>query len=122
VIDSGLVGNEVSQREKMALRGTDPESYITEYTLVNEDEIKLRPQFVKYFCGVITFAMPSMRCWLRFWSWTEADCILCNRRERRRLSTCIRSAERDFLIDKLLVRIHLIIEMILVDQPCVIGV
>jgi len=30
--------------------------------------------------------------------------------------------EREFLIDNLLVRIHLIIEMILVDRPCVMGV
>ena len=30
--------------------------------------------------------------------------------------------EREFFIDNLLVRIHLIIEMILVDQPCAIGV
>jgi len=35
LIVSGLVG-EVSREEKMALRGTDPESYITEYTLVYE--------------------------------------------------------------------------------------
>ena len=28
---------EVSRREKMTLRGTDPESYINEYTLVYED-------------------------------------------------------------------------------------
>jgi len=28
---------EISRGEKMALRGTDPESYITEYTLVYED-------------------------------------------------------------------------------------
>ena len=31
-------------------------------------------------------------------------------------------AERDFFIDNLLVRIHLIIEMILVDRPCAMGV
>ena len=29
--------------------------------------------------------------------------------------------ERDFFIDNLLVRIHLIIEMILVDRPCAMG-
>jgi hypothetical protein len=29
--------------------------------------------------------------------------------------------ERDFFIDNLLVRIHLIIEMILVDRPCAID-
>ena len=34
MIDSGVV----SREEKMALRGTDPESYITEYTLVYEDK------------------------------------------------------------------------------------
>jgi len=39
MIDSGLVGREVSRGEKMARRGTDPESYITEYTLVYEDYI-----------------------------------------------------------------------------------
>ena len=27
---------EISRGEKMALRGTDPESYISEYTLLNE--------------------------------------------------------------------------------------
>ena len=32
------------------------------------------------------------------------------------------SPERDFFIDNPLVRIHLIIEMILVDRPCVMGV
>ena len=38
LIDSGLVGRgEVSRREKLALRGTDSESYITKYTLVYED-------------------------------------------------------------------------------------
>ena len=31
-------------------------------------------------------------------------------------------AERDFFIDNLVVRIFLIIEMILVDRPCAIGV
>ena len=31
-------------------------------------------------------------------------------------------AEREFFIDNLLVRIHLIIEMILVDRPCAMGV
>ena len=30
--------------------------------------------------------------------------------------------ERDFCIDNLLVRVHLIIEMMLVDRPCAIGV
>ena len=30
--------------------------------------------------------------------------------------------QREFFIDNLLVRIHLIIEMILVDRPCAIGV
>ena len=30
--------------------------------------------------------------------------------------------EREFLIDNLLVRIHLIIEMILVDRPCAMGI
>ena len=29
--------------------------------------------------------------------------------------------EREFFIDNLLVRIHLIIEMILVDRPCAMG-
>ena len=33
-----------------------------------------------------------------------------------------RPPEREFVIDNLLVRIHLIIEMILVDRPCVMGV
>ena len=32
------------------------------------------------------------------------------------------SRERDFFIDNLLVRIHLIIEIILVDRPCAMGV
>ena len=30
--------------------------------------------------------------------------------------------EREIFIDNLLVRVHLIIEMILVDRPCVMGV
>jgi len=33
-----------------------------------------------------------------------------------------RLSEREFFIDNLLVRIHLIIEMILVDRPCAMGV
>ena len=33
-----------------------------------------------------------------------------------------RDGEREFFIDNLLVRIHLIIEMILVDRPCAMGV
>ena len=39
LIDSGLVGRkgEVSRGEKMLYSGTDPESYITEYTLACED-------------------------------------------------------------------------------------
>ena len=32
------------------------------------------------------------------------------------------SREREFFIDNLLVRIHLIIEMMLVDRPCTMGV
>ena len=31
-------------------------------------------------------------------------------------------SERDFFVDNLLVRIHLIIEMIPVDRPCAMGV
>ena len=31
-------------------------------------------------------------------------------------------AQREFFIDNLLVRIHFIIEMILVDRPCAMGV
>jgi len=49
VIDSGLVGwlavrfslfitGEVSRGEKMLESGTDPESYVTEYTLVYEEK------------------------------------------------------------------------------------
>ena len=30
--------------------------------------------------------------------------------------------EREFFIDNLLIRIHLIIEMILVDRPCAMGI
>jgi len=41
LIDSGLVGRKVSRGEKMALRGTDPESYNTEHTLVYEDWVQL---------------------------------------------------------------------------------
>jgi len=37
MIDSGLVGRKVPHGEKMLYSGTDPESYITEYTLVYED-------------------------------------------------------------------------------------
>jgi len=40
VIDSGL--GEVPRGEKMLYLGTDPESYITEYTLVYEDSQVLR--------------------------------------------------------------------------------
>jgi len=37
MIDSGLVG-EVPRGEKMLYSGTDPESYITEYTSVYEEK------------------------------------------------------------------------------------
>ena len=33
----------------------------------------------------------------------------------------LQGTEREFFIDNLLVRIHLIIEMILVDRPCAMG-
>ena len=53
---------------------------------------------------------------------------------KRQLTTCIAgtrkvsegvpagNGERDFFIDNLLIRIHLIIEMILVNPPCAMGV
>jgi len=41
MIDSGLVG-EVSRGEKMLYSGTDPESYITEYTLIYEDHLEVQ--------------------------------------------------------------------------------
>ena len=38
------------------------------------------------------------------------------------LARCAKvSSEREFFIDNLLVRIHSIIEMILVDRPCAMG-
>ena len=39
------VSREVSRGEKMDLRGTDPESYITEYTLVHEEYSPSYPHF-----------------------------------------------------------------------------
>ena len=51
-MDSGLVGRkvffdhhirpvgEVSRGEEIALRGTDPESYISEYSFIYEDKVK----------------------------------------------------------------------------------
>ena len=42
-------------------------------------------------------------------------------RRRARQTTLRSERERDFLIDNLLVRIHLIIEMILVDRPFALG-
>ena len=50
VIDSRLVG-EVSRGEKMALRGTDPESYIIEYILVCEEENAKDCKFVASLPG-----------------------------------------------------------------------
>ena len=53
---------------------------------------------------------------------------LVARRVRLRLSTASMwvlpqaASEREFFIDNLLVRIHLIVEMILVDRPCAMGV
>ena len=46
------------------------------------------------------------------------------RRRRERLSVRgpSQTLEREIIIDNLLVRIHLIIEMILVDRPCAMGV
>ena len=47
MIDSGLVG-EVSRGEKMLYSGTDPKSYITEYTLVYEDNfLRERYQLIR---------------------------------------------------------------------------
>jgi len=37
---------EVSRGEKMLFSGTDPESYITEYTLVYEDDMQSRAQIL----------------------------------------------------------------------------
>ena len=59
-IDSGLVGwpyGEVSQGEKMLYSGTDPESYITEYTLVYSDEaepLSSRAAGESVNCGALT--------------------------------------------------------------------
>ena len=39
-----------------------------------------------------------------------------------RVLKTVRPPKREFSIDNLLVRIHLIIEMILVDRPCAVGV
>ena len=39
----------VSREEKMALGGTDPESYITEYTLLYEDKKTARGRHIFYF-------------------------------------------------------------------------
>ena len=39
-----------------------------------------------------------------------------------RESRTVRPAKREFCIDNLLVRIHFIIQMILVDRPCAMGI
>ena len=48
---------------------------------------------------------------------------MCQVRSTAALSyMAFRGEKREFFIDNLLVRIHLIIEMILVDRPCAMGV
>ena len=50
VIDSD---GEVPRGEKMLYSGTDPESYITEYTLVYEDKIRWLHQQARISSGVV---------------------------------------------------------------------
>ena len=52
---------EVSRGEKMALRGTDPESYITEYTLVYEEYISLRTVHCVRRSACTTLSSPANR-------------------------------------------------------------
>ena len=66
LIDSGLVGRgEVSRGEKMTLRGTHPESNITEYTLENVSS------------GFL-FARPMTRQTVASWSFTCMVNIRCS--------------------------------------------
>ena len=46
-----IIDGEVSRGEKMALRGTDPESYITD-TLVSEDELSFRQEDERHSDGL----------------------------------------------------------------------
>ena len=54
---------EVSREEKMALRGTDPESYITDYTLVYEDKL--------LWSGTRASVLPLLRGLLDHSSWLK---------------------------------------------------
>jgi len=51
----------------------------------------------------------------------EEPCILARSDPSRLAHTC-NQAKREFFIDNLLVRIHVIIEMILLERPCAMGV
>ena len=50
----------------------------------------------------------------KFCAWIIGTCQV--------MRSTFRFREREFSIGKLLVRIHMIIEMILVDRPCAMGV
>ena len=52
---------------------------------------------------------------------SKSDLRGVHRRTPRR-STCRGTAAREFFIDNLLVRIHIVIEIIEVDRPCAMGV
>ena len=52
--------------------------------------------------------------------WAASSSLLPAERSTVDSSACPR--EREIFIDNLLVRVHLIIEMILVDRPCASGV
>jgi len=60
------------------------------------------------------------RRWRRVWK-SESLLLLSGDTVPCRM-TRVTLPEREFFIDNLLVRIHLIIEMILVDRPCAMGV
>ena len=77
------VGGEVPRGEKMLYSGTDPESYITEYTQVYEDNVEdfrseMGPKSRRGpLCGIATF---EQTCTLR--TTTSQKCAAVPRRAR----------------------------------------
>jgi len=53
---------------------------------------------------------------------TYGDKVPHHRLDRREHQQDDAPCQREFFVDNLLVRIHLIIEIILVDRPCAMGV
>ena len=103
--------------------------------VVRIDVARKRPGFVvnpdPYRCGAKQlkgFPLWYLKARHRFWSSCLVLSCICRLRSTADPKPCINVTfrvavlEREFFIDNLLVRIHLIIELIMVDRPCAMGV